>query len=254
MDDKFIQSGCLDHARPAEGFNGFGKNTNPVSGSLLLADDHTVVRHGLRALLGADEGIVIVGEAETGRRALELAKELRPSVVLMDIAMPCLNGLEATRQILRDLPETKVLILSSYTEDDYVRQAMEAGAAGYLAKQIADQELVRAIWEAEGGNATFSPAIAKRLKESSRKNFSAAGCADNKAIRLTSREVEVLQLIAEGYANKQTGAELSISIKTVEKHRQSIMDKLGIHQTAGLTRYAIGKGIIENPARSLNII
>ncbi len=216
--------------------------------TLLLAEDHTIVRQGLRALLESDTRINIVGEAESGRQALQQARDLRPDVILMDLAMPSLNGLEATRQIIRDLPNTKVLILSSYTDEDYVRQVIEAGATGYLIKQTAARELINAIVEANKGNAVFSPEIAKRLRDNCRRNFTNGEPASRNKVALTSRELEVLQLIAEGYANKQIASELGISIKTVEKHRQRIMDKLDIHQTAGLTRYAIDKGVIESHA------
>jgi DNA-binding NarL/FixJ family response regulator len=215
---------------------------------VLLADDHTVVRQGLRALLIAEGDIDIVGEAENGRQAIQLAKKLLPDVVLMDIAMPVLNGLEATRQITRTLPSAKVLILSSYSDDEYVQQLTQAGAAGYLLKQTAANDLLKAIREAQKGNAFFSPAIAKRLRDQCREAFISGSPTRKRADYLTTREAEVLQLIAEGRANKQIACELCISIKTVEKHRQQVMNKLGIHDVAGLTRHAIAKGIIESTA------
>jgi DNA-binding NarL/FixJ family response regulator len=212
---------------------------------VLLADDHTVVRQGLRALLVAEGDIEIVGEADNGRQAVQLAKKLLPDVVVMDIAMPVLNGLEATRQITRTIPSAKVLVLSSYSDDEYVQQLTEAGAAGYLVKQTAANDLLKAIREAHKGNAYFSPAIAKRLRDQCRQAFTGQ-TVKKRADYLTTREAEVLQLIAEGRANKQIAAELCISIKTVEKHRQQVMNKLGIHDVAGLTRHAIAKGIIES--------
>src|SRR5437870_2536551 len=212
---------------------------------VLLADDHTVVRQGLRALLAAEDDIEIVGEAENGRQAIQMVKKLLPDVVVMDIAMPVLNGLEATRQITRTVPSTKVLILSSYSDDEYVSQLTEAGAAGYLIKQTAANELLKAIREAQRGNAYFSPSIAKRLRDQCREAFVSGPSARRRPDYLTTREAEVLQLIAEGRANKQIAAELSISIKTVEKHRQQVMNKLNIHDVAGLTRYAISRGMIE---------
>lgn len=213
---------------------------------VLLADDHTVVRQGLRALLVAEGDIEIVGEAENGRQAIQLAKKLLPDVAVIDIAMPVLNGLEATRQITRAIPTTKVLILSTYCDDEYVQQLTEAGAAGYLVKQTAATDLLKGIREAQKGNAFFSPAIAKRLRDHCRVAFAGGAAVKRRNHYLTSREAEVLQLIAEGRANKQIAAELCISIKTVEKHRQQVMNKLNIHDVAGLTRHAIAKGIIES--------
>jgi DNA-binding NarL/FixJ family response regulator len=218
---------------------------------VILADDHTVVRQGLRALLIAEGDIDIVGEADNGRQAVQLARKLTPDVAVVDIAMPQLNGLEATRQITRTVPSTKVLILSSYSDDEYVQKLTEAGAAGYLIKQTAANELLKAIREAHRGNAYFSPSIAKRLRDQCREAFVSGQPAKRRTDNLTTREAEVLQLIAEGRANKQIAAELCISIKTVEKHRQQVMNKLGIHDVAGLTRHAIAKGIIEsNPGLS----
>jgi DNA-binding NarL/FixJ family response regulator len=216
--------------------------------SVLLADDHVVVRQGLRALLAAEGDIDIVGEADNGRQAVQLVKKLLPDVAVMDIAMPVLNGLEATRQITHTVPSTKVLILSSYSDDEYISQLTEAGAAGYLVKQTAANDLLKAIREAHKGNAFFSPSIAKRLRDQCRESFVSGQSVKRRADYLTTREAEVLQLIAEGRANKQIAAELCISIKTVEKHRQQVMNKLGIHDVAGLTRHAIAKGIIENNA------
>ena len=213
--------------------------------TVFLADDHTVVRQGLRALLVAEGDMEIVGEAENGRQAVQLVRELMPDVVVMDVAMPQLNGLEATRQITRSAPSTKVLVLSSYSDDEYVQQLMEAVAAGYLMKQTAANDLLKAIREAHQGNAYFSPAIAKRLRDQDREAFINGQPAGKRTDRLTTREAEVLQLIAEGLANKQIAAELCISIKTVEKHRQQVMNKLGIHDIAGLTRHAIARGVIE---------
>jgi DNA-binding NarL/FixJ family response regulator len=213
--------------------------------SVLLADDHTVVRQGLRALLSAELDIEIVGEAANGNVAVRLARETRPEIVVMDLAMPGLNGLEATRQILAEAPSTKVLVLTSYSNDDYVKKMIEAGVAGYLSKQTAAQDLVKAIRETHRGNAYFSPSIARRLCDQSRGRLGqrVLGARSNE---LTAREGQVLRLIAQGAANKQMAAELGISVKTVEKHRQHVMKKLGIHDVAGLTRFAAEKGIIPN--------
>ncbi len=219
--------------------------------NVLLVDDHTVVRQGLRALLKAEEDIEVIGEAENGRQAVGLARKMPPDVVVMDVAMPLLNGLEATRQILRFSPTTKILVLTSYGDDDCVQQLMQAGASGYLIKQTAANDLLKAIREVQRGNAYFSPAIAKRLRDQCREAFSTGQTSSRKTGELTSREAEVLQLIAEGFSNKQIAAELSISIKTVEKHRQQVMNKLNIHDIAGLTRYAIAKGMVERNVPSM---
>jgi DNA-binding NarL/FixJ family response regulator len=215
---------------------------NPIT--VLLAEDHTVVRAGLRALLASETDIQVIGEAENGREAVTLTNKLRPNVVVMDIAMPLLNGLEATRQILKLAPETKVLILSAHSDDEYVEQTIAWGAAGYLVKQSSAHLLPKAIRDVHSGKTVFSPSVAKRLVDRGDKRQA----KDLPQVRnggMSSREVEVLQLIAEGLANKQVASELAISIKTVEKHRQNLMRKLGIHDTAGLTRYAISAGIIE---------
>ena len=216
---------------------------------VLLVDDHAVVRQGLRVLLEAEGDIAVAGEADNGREAVILAKKTLPDVVLMDLAMPGLNGLEATRQIIRNVPSTKVLVLSSYGEDHHVSQLMEAGATGYLLKQTAAEDLLKAIREVKGGNEFFSPGIAKRLRQQDRVP-GGRGEALSRGAKLTSRETEVLQLVAEGLANKQIAGELSISIKTVEKHRQQAMNKLNIHDIAGLTRYAIAKGWVEGGAQT----
>jgi len=214
--------------------------------TVLLAEDHEIVREGLRTLLQAEGDIAVVGEAETGRQAVALARKLRPAVVVMDIAMPRLNGLEATRQILKAVPATRVLILSAHSDDAYVEQVIAMGAAGYLIKQTSARVLSRAIREVHAGRAYFSPAIAKRLDQRNEKAPTRAGQLKQRIAHLTSREAEVLQRIAEGAANKQIAAGLGISIKTVEKHRDHLMHKLNIHDTAGLTRYAISAGIIES--------
>ena len=218
--------------------------------AVMIVDDHTVVRQGLRALLSSETDIEVVGEAEDGRQAVTLARQITPDVVVMDVAMPLLNGLEATRQISRSVPSAKVLVLTSYGEDECVAQLMEAGAAGYMVKQTAAGDLPKAIREVRRGNAFFSPSIGKRLRERENEasnNGGAQPCRKNRD--LTLREAEVLQLVAEGFSNQQTADHLGISIKTIEKHRQQVMNKLNIHETAGLTRYAISRGLVET-ARS----
>jgi len=212
--------------------------------SVLLVDDHPVVRQGLRALLSQEEDIEVVGEAENGRQAVQVAGETVPDVIIMDVVMPMMNGMEGTRQVLKSVPSVKVLILSSYGDDDYVQQLTEVGASGYLTKQTAGDDLPQAIREVQKGNAFFSPAIAKRLQDRCRQAF-VDGQPLKRTIQLTSRESEVLQLIAEGMPNKQIAWELGISVKTVEKHRQNVMNKLAIHDIARLTRYAITKGMVE---------
>ena len=214
--------------------------------TVLLAEDHTIVREGFRKMLELEDDIEIVGEAQTGREAVALVKKLRPAVVLMDIAMPLLNGLEATRQVLKAVPATKVLILSAHSDDAYVKNATESGAMGFLLKQASAHVLSEGIREVNKGNIFFGPAIAKRLHQLDGKSLDRAGRAQPRNVHLSSREMEVLQLIAEGKANKETAAELGISVKTVEKHRQNLMAKLNIHEISGLTRYAIAAGIIES--------
>lgn len=214
--------------------------------TVLLAEDHQIVREGLRKLLEAERDIEVVGEATSGRQAVALAKKLMPAVVVMDIAMPLLNGLEATRQILQSGTGTKILMLSAHSDDTYVEQAVAFGAKGFLLKQTSSNDLSKAIREIEKGNTFFSPAIARRLQRQTQKSLDRKGLLKTKVIQLSSREMEVLQLIAEGEANKQIADDLNISIKTVEKHREHLMQKLDIHDTAGLTRYAIGAGIIES--------
>ena len=213
--------------------------------TVLLAEDHMIVREGLKSLLATEDDIEVVGEAATGREAVEMVRQLRPAVVVMDIAMPQMNGLEATRQILKAGAGTKVLILSAHSDDAYVEKVMALGAAGYLIKQTSAQFLSEAIREVRKGNTFFSPAIAKRFQKQHQTSLDRKGRSKTKVTSMSSREVEVIQLIAEGHANKQIAAALGISTKTVEKHRDHLMRKLDIHDTAGLTRYAIEAGIIE---------
>ena len=218
--------------------------------AVLLVEDHTVVREGLRVLIEAFGDIEIVGEAKTGREAVQMAKDLRPEIVVMDIAMPSLNGLQATRQILKAFPRAKVLILSAHGDPEYVEAVVKVGAMGYLLKQSSSKVVAHAIRELQKGKMFFTPSIAKRLKDGYRKSPGKVGLQKKKENQLTLREAELLQLIAEGQVNKQIASELGISIKTVEKHRQHLMEKLNIHDIAGMTRFAIAAGIIENSVQS----
>lgn len=210
---------------------------------ILIVDDHTIVRQGLRALLEAQPGFTVVGEAENGREAVKKAQELAPDVVLMDIAMPIMNGLEATKQIKKTLPATKVLALSMYNDEEYVFQILKSGASGYLIKETAAGELITAIQSVSAGTPFFSPLISRKIMESYLQDDEAKK-ARGEADKLTSREKEVLQLIAEGYTNNEIAVPLNISVKTVETHRAHIMSKLGIHDVAGLIKYAIKRGLV----------
>lgn len=214
--------------------------------TILLAEDHTIVREGFRKILELEAGLQVAGEASDGRQAVNLARTLRPDVVLMDIAMPRLNGLEATRQLLKAVPAARVIILSAHGDDSYVQAATLAGAVGFLLKQSSAHEVCRAIREVQKGKSFFSASIARRRKVLREQSPGRPEGFGLKPVKLTSREVEILQLIAEGRANKETAAELGIGMKTVEKHREHLMRKLDIHDTAGLTRYAISTGIIES--------
>jgi DNA-binding NarL/FixJ family response regulator len=217
--------------------------------TVLLAEDHVIVRQGLRSLLSAEPDIEVVGEAGNGRQAVQMTRELAPAVVVMDIGMPILNGLEATSQIISESMPSRVLILSSYADDEYVHQLAGAGAAGYLIKQTAASELISAVRQIAKGNAYFSPSVLKRLLELYRDGGGNGRSSGRGTDALTSREQEVLQMVAEGHVNKQIASTLNLSIKTVEKHRQQLMDKLDIHDIAGLTRYAIAHGVVESASR-----
>ena len=214
--------------------------------TVLLTEDHAVVREGFRALLELEDDLEVVGEAKDGRRAVALVEKLRPAVLVMDIAMPLLNGLEATRQILKAVPGARILILSAHSDDAYIKDAMESGAVGFLLKQTSTHVLSEGIREVSEGNVFLGPLMAKRLPERERKSLDRAGRPKPRKAGLTSREMEVFQLIAEGKANKQIAAELSIGMKTIERHREHLMEKLNIHGIAGLTRHAISEGIVES--------
>ena len=219
--------------------------------TVLLADDCVLIREALRAILASEEDIEIVAEAESGRQAVQLARRLVPDVVVMDIAMPLLNGLEAIRQIHESVPAAKVLVLSAHCGPAYVEQAARLGAAGYLTKQTSAETLAPAIRAVTQGREVFSPDLSRSRPKRSDESPAEENPAIKRVADLRSREVEVLQLIAEGKANKQAAAELGLHIKTVEKHRHRLMRKLNIHDTAGLTRYAVAAGIIEVHAVNL---
>ncbi|HZD56573.1 MAG TPA: response regulator transcription factor [Anaerolineales bacterium] len=210
---------------------------------ILLADDHTILRDGIRALLEDEPNMILVGEAEDGRTAVKLAYELKPDVVIMDIAMPLLNGLEATRQIKRQLPGTEVLILTMHDNEEYIRQVLAAGAMGYILKDAAARELISAIKTVQRGEAVLSTAITRLVIEDYLR-WGDVQPADDSS-NLTPREREVLQLIAEGNTNKQIAEILSLSIKTIQSHRANLMNKLDLHDRGELIKYAIQKKIIE---------
>ena len=218
--------------------------------SILLVEDHAMVREGVRLMLEMEGDFEVVGEAQDGREAVAKVKKFRPAVVVMDIAMPLLNGLEATRQILLVEPDTRILILSAHGDDAYADKAAEFGAKGFILKQSNMHVLSEGIRKISQGRDFYSPVMARRLASRRQKKQERAGRGRPGHGQLTSREMEVLQLIAEGKANKQIAGELRIGIKTVEKHREHLMDKLGIHDIAGLTRYAICEGIIEVSTQS----
>ena len=218
--------------------------------TVLLAEDHMIVREGLRSLLKVETDIEIIGEAEDGRQAVMSSRALCPDVLVMDVAMPMLNGLEAARQILLTNPLARILILSAHNDAAYIEKAMGLGVAGYLVKQTAFHVLPKAIREIHRGKSYFSPSIVQRLDSTRNSPLTRSGSAQPDSRSLTLREMEILQLVAEGNANKVTADILKISIKTVEKHRQSLMEKLDIHDTAGLTRYAIANGVIESSVQT----
>jgi DNA-binding NarL/FixJ family response regulator len=217
--------------------------------TILLADDNAIMRQGLSTLLKAEGQFKVIGQARNGREAVVLERTLRPDVVLMDIAMPVLNGLEATRQILAANPAAKVLILSAHSDDAYIERMIAVGAKGFLAKQTAMEFLARAICEVVKGHQFFSPVIAKRMTKARNWSRDHDGLLRPGGVRLTSRETKVLQLVAEGHANRQIAATLGIGTRTVENHRQHAVDKLNLHETADLTRYAISQGIITSRVR-----
>lgn len=210
---------------------------------ILLADDHTVMRTGLRALLQQHSGMEVVGESDNGRHAIELVDSLRPDVVVMDLTMPELNGIEATKTIVSQHPTTAVVILSMHADESYVMRALKAGARGYLLKDSAPTDLVSAIQAVSQNKSFFSPKVSRILAEDYVRVLKQKGAVDSYDL-LTTREREILQLIAEGKANKEIAALLNISPYTVETHRSHILEKLNLHNPAELILYAVRKGII----------
>jgi DNA-binding NarL/FixJ family response regulator len=211
--------------------------------SVLLVDDHTIVRKGLRSLLDAEADIQVIGEAEDGREAVEQVGRLRPQVVVMDITMPGLNGLEATRQITERFPQVQVVVLTMHTAEEYIFQILRAGASGYVVKRAAPSELISAVRAAYRGESFLGPAVSKTvIEEYLRQAEALAG--ENSYETLTPREREVLQLLAEGHSNRRIAELLCLSVKTVQSHRANLMRKLDIHSIAELTQYAIHKGVI----------
>jgi DNA-binding NarL/FixJ family response regulator len=209
--------------------------------NVLLADDHTLVRAGIRALVEQLPTVKVVGEAKDGREALRLVKERKPDLILMDIAMPGLNGLEATARLSKEFPDVRVIILSMYANEEYVREAINAGAAGYLVKRGAATELEHAITAVARGEKYFSPLVSAHVNRDRDGRVS----ADRASIdRLTPRQREILQLVAERHSTKDIAGILDISVKTVETHRAQLMERLDIHDVPGLVRYAIRAGLV----------
>jgi two-component system, NarL family, response regulator NreC len=206
---------------------------------ILLADDHAVVRQGFKMILGAQPDMEIVGEAANGREAVELAEQLKPDIVVMDVAMPELNGIEATRRLVGALPHARVIALSMHKDSVYVREILRAGARGYLLKDSGAEDLVRAIRAVAGGESWLSPAVSNAVLDDYRRHVT------NPIDLLTSREREVLQMLAEGKTNKEVAVVLNLSVYTVDAHRGRIMEKLNLHSINELVRFAVRNGMIE---------
>ena len=206
---------------------------------ILLADDHTIVRQGLKLILSSQSDFEVIGEAANGREVVELAEKLRPDIVLLDVAMPELNGIEATRRMMEQNGRIRILVLSMHKESVYVREILKAGARGYLLKDVIDTELLNAVRSVARGDGYVSPAVSGALLSDYRQNVT------DPADLLTNREREVLQLIAEGKTNKEVATKLNLSVYTVDSHRGKIMEKLNLHSTGELVRFAIKRGLAE---------
>jgi two-component system, NarL family, response regulator NreC len=210
---------------------------------ILLADDHTLVRQGLRKVLEERPEWEVVAEAGDGREAVRLAEQFKPDVCILDVAMPLLNGIEATRQIARRVPNSRILVLSMYSDEAYVAQILQAGAGGYILKDSADVDLIQAVSEVARGKSFFSPPIARVMLDDYVRQLADKGISD-RYDSLSDREREVFQLIAEGKVNKEIATLLSISPSTVETHRARIMEKLDLHSAAEIVLYAVRRGVI----------
>lgn len=210
---------------------------------IVLADDHVVMRNGLKLLLERQPNFEVAGEAANGREAVEICEELKPDVLVVDIAMPNLNGIEAARQIAAKLPQTAIVILSMHSDESYVLRALKAGARAYLLKDSAEADLINAIRAVSEGKAFFSPAISKMLVDDYVRRLEQRGVDDSYEL-LTTREREILQLLAEGKSNKEVAAMLNLSLYTVETHRGNILQKLNLHSVPELILYAVRKGVI----------
>ncbi|MHB1390050.1 MAG: response regulator [Thermoleophilia bacterium] len=212
---------------------------------VLLADDHAILRSGLVRLLGEQSDIEVVGEAENGREAVQKVQELHPDIVLMDIGMPVMNGMEATKQIKKRDQQVKVLVLTMHDNEEYLFQVLQAGASGYVLKKAADSDLVNAIHVVARGDCFLYPSAAKMVVEDYLEKMKSGSEPTSTFDTLTEREREILKLVAEGYTNREIAESLFISVKTVETHKANIMEKLNLHKRAELVRYAIRKGILQ---------
>jgi two-component system, NarL family, response regulator NreC len=209
---------------------------------ILLAEDHTVVRQGLRRILEGDPQVEIVGEVGDGRAALEVAQREHPALAVLDISLPGLNGIEVTRQLAKVAPTTRVLILSMHADPAYIRQSLKAGAKGYLLKDADDQDLIKAVNAVSNGGSYFSPAVSKLLLD----GYLHDGTEPPDELQvLSDREREVLQLIAEGKSNKEAAQLLNVAVSTIESHRKHIMEKLNLHNTAEMVRFAVRTGVVQ---------
>ncbi|HYM08301.1 MAG TPA: response regulator transcription factor [Terriglobales bacterium] len=212
---------------------------------IVVADDHDIVRHGLRTLLETRQGWEVIGEASDGRQAVDIAKRLKPDVVVLDISMPELNGLEAARQILHDVPRTEVLILTMHRSEQVVRELLQAGARGYLLKNDAARELVAAVEALSQHQPFFTSEVSEIVLQGYRRPSVDTDQTQTPSARLTVREREIVQLLAEGKSNKEVATALGISVKTAETHRTNIMNKLNLHSLSELVRYAVRNNMIE---------